>query len=124
LRLTALWEEVKDRLRKPVLSLSAGQQQRLCIARALALGPEVLVMDEPGSALDPMAAAKVEDLVIELKKELTVVMVTHNLQQAARLSDWTAFLYLGELVEFGATGKIFTSPVNPQTEAYVTGRFG
>jgi phosphate transport system ATP-binding protein len=124
LGMAALWDEVKDRLDAPALSLSGGQQQRLCIARALAVQPEVLLMDEPASALDPLATAKIEDLILELKKEYTIVIVTHNMQQAARVSDFTAFLYLGELVEYGATSKIFTHPAKRQTEDYVTGRFG
>jgi phosphate transport system ATP-binding protein len=122
--MAALWDEVKDRLNAPAVSLSGGQQQRLCIARALAVQPEVLLMDEPASALDPLATAKIEDLILELKHEYTIVIVTHNMQQAARISDETAFLYLGELIEFGATAKIFTSPAKKQTEDYVTGRFG
>jgi len=124
LRMAALWDEVKDRLHAPAISLSGGQQQRLCIARALAVQPEVLLMDEPASALDPLATAKIEDLILELKKDFTIVIVTHNMQQAARMSDDTAFFYLGELVEFGATDKIFTSPTQKRTEDYVTGRFG
>jgi phosphate transport system ATP-binding protein len=124
LRMAALWDEVKDRLNAPAISLSGGQQQRLCIARALAVQPEVLLMDEPASALDPLATSKIEDLILELKKDYTIVIVTHNMQQAARMSDFTAFLYLGELVEFDATRKIFTSPAKKQTEDYVTGRFG
>jgi len=124
LRMAALWDEVKDRLHSPAISLSGGQQQRLCIARALAVQPEVLLMDEPASALDPLATAKIEDLILELKKDFTIVIVTHNMQQAARISDFTAFLYLGELIEFDATRKIFTSPARKQTEDYVTGRFG
>jgi len=124
LRMAALWDEVKDRLHAPAISLSGGQQQRLCIARALAVQPEVLLMDEPASALDPLATAKIEDLILELKQDFTIVIVTHNMQQAARISDFTAFLYLGELVEFDATRKIFTSPARKQTEDYVTGRFG
>jgi phosphate transport system ATP-binding protein len=124
LRMAALWEEVKERLDHPALSLSGGQQQRLCIARALAVQPEVLLMDEPASALDPLATSKIEDLILELKKDYTIVIVTHNMQQAARISDRTAFLYLGELVEYGTTSKIFTSPSKKQTEDYVTGRFG
>ncbi|MGA2853721.1 MAG: phosphate ABC transporter ATP-binding protein PstB [Verrucomicrobiota bacterium] len=124
LRMAALWDEVKDRLHAPAISLSGGQQQRLCIARALAVQPEVLLMDEPASALDPLATAKIEDLILELKKNYTIVIVTHNMQQAARASDFTAFFYLGELVEFGPTTKIFTSPAKKQTEDYVTGRFG
>jgi phosphate transport system ATP-binding protein len=124
LRMAALWDEVKDRLHAPAISLSGGQQQRLCIARALAVQPEVLLMDEPASALDPLATSKIEDLIRELKKDYTIVIVTHNMQQAARISDFTAFFYLGELVEFGATSKIFTNPSKKQTEDYVTGRFG
>ncbi|HEV2435906.1 MAG TPA: phosphate ABC transporter ATP-binding protein PstB [Verrucomicrobiae bacterium] len=124
LRMAALWDEVKDRLHAPAVSLSGGQQQRLCIARALAVQPEVLLMDEPASALDPLATSKIEDLIVELKKEYTIVIVTHNMQQAARASDYTAFFYLGELVEFGPTTKIFTSPSQKRTEDYVTGRFG
>jgi phosphate transport system ATP-binding protein len=124
LRMSALWDEVKDRLNAPATSLSGGQQQRLCIARALAVQPEVLLMDEPASALDPMATSKIEDLILELKKEYTIVIVTHNMQQAARASDHTAFFYLGELVEYGATSQIFTSPREKRTEDYVTGRFG
>jgi phosphate transport system ATP-binding protein len=124
LRMAALWDEVKDRLNAPAISLSGGQQQRLCIARALAVQPEVLLMDEPASALDPLATSKIEDLILELKKDYTIVIVTHNMQQAARMSDFTAFFYLGDLVEFDVTGKIFTSPAKKQTEDYVTGRFG
>ena len=122
--MSALWDEVKDRLGAPAISLSGGQQQRLSIARALAVQPEVLLMDEPASALDPLATAKIEDLILELKRDYTIVIVTHNMQQAARISDHTAFLYLGELIEYGATSKIFTSPAKKQTEDYVTGRFG
>ena len=124
LRQAALWDEVKDRLNAPAISLSGGQQQRLCIARALAVKPEVLLMDEPASALDPIATSRIEDLILELKKEFTIVIVTHNMQQAARVSDHTAFFYIGELVEFGPTSKIFTSPAQKRTEDYVTGRFG
>jgi len=124
LRMAALWDEVKDRLGAAAVSLSGGQQQRLCIARALAVQPEVLLMDEPASALDPLATARIEDLILELKKEYTIIIVTHNMQQAARISDHTAFFYLGELVEYGVTSKIFTSPSKKQTEDYVTGRFG
>jgi phosphate transport system ATP-binding protein len=124
LRRAALWDEVKDRLRQSALRLSGGQQQRLCIARALANEPEVLLLDEPASALDPIATQHIEELLYELKRELTVVIVTHNLQQAARVSDYTAFFYLGRLVESDATKRIFTSPREKQTEAYITGRFG
>ncbi|HEV2211669.1 MAG TPA: phosphate ABC transporter ATP-binding protein PstB [Verrucomicrobiae bacterium] len=124
LAMAALWDEVKDRLTAPAISLSGGQQQRLCIARALAVQPEVLLMDEPASALDPLATAKIEDLILELKKQYTIVIVTHNMQQAARISDQTAFFYLGELIEFGLTPKLFTHPSKKQTEDYVTGRFG
>jgi len=124
LRMGALWDEVKDRLHAPAISLSGGQQQRLCIARALAVQPEVLLMDEPASALDPLATSKIEELILELKKDYTIVIVTHNMQQAARISDFTAFFYLGELVEFDSTRKIFTNPAKKQTEDYVTGRFG
>jgi phosphate transport system ATP-binding protein len=120
----ALWDEVKDRLHTSAMGLSGGQQQRLCIARAIAIRPEIILMDEPASALDPIATAKVEDLILELKREFTIVIVTHNMQQAARISDFTAFFYLGELIEFDATRKIFTSPAQKQTEDYVTGRFG
>jgi phosphate transport system ATP-binding protein len=124
LRMGALWDEVKDRLSAPAISLSGGQQQRLCIARALAVQPEVLLMDEPASALDPIATSRIEELILELKRNLTVVIVTHNMQQAARMSGFTAFFYLGSLVEFNTTEKIFTAPANKQTEDYVTGRFG
>ena len=120
----ALWDEVKDVLNRSGSSLSGGQQQRLCIARALALEPEVLLMDEPCSALDPIATAKVEELIHELRERYTIVIVTHSMQQAARVSDFTAFLYLGELVEFGTTEAIFTRPANARTEDYITGRFG
>lgn len=120
----ALWDEVKNDLRKSGLSLSGGQQQRLCIARALAVNPEVLLMDEPASALDPLATAKIEELIFELKRTYTVVIVTHNMQQAARVSDFTGFFYLGELIEFDNTKKMFTSPEKKQTEDYITGRFG
>jgi phosphate transport system ATP-binding protein len=124
LRRAALWDEVKDRLDRSAVSLSGGQQQRLCIARALAVSPEVLLMDEPASALDPIATQKIEELMYELKRDYTIVIVTHNMQQAARVSDYTAFLYMGELVEYGSTDVIFTNPRVERTEAYVTGRFG
>ena len=124
LRMAALWDEVKDDLHKPGTSLSGGQQQRLCIARALAVQPEVLLMDEPCSALDPIATAKIEELIYELKSQYTIVTVTHNMQQAGRISDYTAFFYLGKLIEFGPTTKIFTNPSERQTEDYITGRFG
>ncbi len=120
----ALWDEVKDRLDEPALSLSGGQMQRLCIARALAVEPDILLMDEPSSALDPIATAKIEELIFELKERYTIVIVTHNMQQAARVSDVTAFFYLGRLIEFGETRKIFTNPTKKQTEDYITGRFG
>ncbi len=124
LRGAALWDEVKDRLHESAFGLSGGQQQRLCIARAIANRPEILLMDEPCSALDPIATSKVEELIHELKKEFTIVIVTHNMQQAARVSDRTAFFYLGKLIEYAATPDIFMNPKNPQTEAYVSGRFG
>jgi len=124
LRQAALWDEVKDRLNESGTSLSGGQQQRLCIARALAVEPEVLLMDEPASALDPIATAKVEDLVAELRKELTIVIVTHNMQQAARVSQRTGFFYMGRLVEVADTTTIFTRPRERETEDYITGRFG
>jgi phosphate transport system ATP-binding protein len=124
LRRAAIWEEVKDRLRTSALGLSGGQQQRVCIARALANQPEVLLLDEPASALDPSSTQKIEELVYELKQELTIIIVTHNLQQAARASDHTAFFFMGELVEFGPTDQIFTRPREKRTEAYITGRFG
>ncbi len=124
LRQAALWDEVKDRLKQSALSLSGGQQQRLCIARSLAIGPEVLLMDEPASALDPIATAKIEELIHELRESLTIVIVTHNMQQAARVSDATAFFYLGELIEHGPTEQIFTNPKETRTEDYVTGKFG
>jgi phosphate transport system ATP-binding protein len=124
LRMAALWDEVKDDLHKPGTSLSGGQQQRLCIARALAVEPEVILMDEPCSALDPIATAKIEELIYELKAHYTIVTVTHNMQQAGRVSDYTAFFYLGRLIEFGPTTKIFTNPSERQTEDYITGRFG
>jgi len=121
---SALWNEVKDILHKPALSLSGGQQQRLCIARTLAVKPSIILMDEPASALDPISTSKIEDLIAELKEKYTIVIVTHNMQQAARVSDKTAFFYLGELVEFEKTSEIFTNPKNRQTENYITGRFG
>ena len=124
LREAALWDEVKDRLGKSALSLSGGQQQRLCIARALAVEPEVLLMDEPTSALDPISTGKIEELVLELKEEYTIIMVTHNMQQAARISDMTAFFLLGELIEFNKTDEIFSAPKDKRTEDYITGRFG
>jgi len=124
LRGAALWDEVKDRLHASALGLSGGQQQRLCIARAIAIKPEIILMDEPASALDPIATARVEELILELKQNFTIVIVTHNMQQAAPISDHTAFFYLGELVEYEATTKIFTNPARKQTEDYVTGRFG
>ncbi len=124
LRSSALWDEVKDKLKQNALGLSGGQQQRLCIARAIALKPEVLLLDEPTSALDPIATGRIEQLVEELKSQFTIVIVTHNMQQAARVSDLTAFMYLGELIEFDKTEKIFTKPGKKQTEDYITGRFG
>ena len=124
LRGAALWDEVKDRLEANAFGLSGGQQQRLCIARALAVEPEVILMDEPCSALDPIATAKIEELIHELKTQYTIVTVTHNMQQAGRISDYTAFFYLGRLIEFGSTAKIFTNPSEKQTEDYITGRFG
>ena len=124
LRRAAIWDEVKDNLHKSAADLSGGQQQRLCIARALAVEPEVLLMDEPCSALDPISTAKIEELIHELKDAFTIVIVTHNMQQAARVSDYTGFFYLGELIEFGDTGKLFTAPEKRQTEDYITGRFG
>lgn len=120
----ALWDEVKDRLHKSALGLSGGQQQRLCIARALAVDPEVLLMDEPTSALDPISTSKIEDLVLELKKKYTIIIVTHNMQQAARISDMTAFFLLGDLIEYNKTDKLFSMPDNKKTEDYITGRFG
>jgi phosphate transport system ATP-binding protein len=124
LRRAALWDEVKDDLNKSGVALSGGQQQRLCIARALAVDPEILLMDEPASALDPIATAKIEELIYELKENYTIVIVTHNMQQAARVSDFTAFFYLGELIEYDETKQLFTSPQKKQTEDYITGRFG
>ena len=124
LKKAALWDEVSNRLHESALMLSGGQQQRLCIARAIAVEPEIILMDEPCSALDPTATAKIEELIQDLERDYTIVIVTHNMQQAARCSDFTAFFYLGRLVEFGATNKIFTNPTNQQTEDYVTGRFG
>ncbi|NLN97379.1 MAG: phosphate ABC transporter ATP-binding protein [Eubacteriaceae bacterium] len=124
LRSAAIWDEVKDRLHKNALGMSGGQQQRLCIARALAVEPEVLLMDEPTSALDPISTGKIEELALELKKNYTIVIVTHNMQQAARISDDTAFFLLGEMVEFGETEEIFSSPKDQRTEDYITGRFG
>ena len=124
LRQAALWDEVKDRFHTSGLGLSGGQQQRLCIARAIAIKPEIILMDEPASALDPIATRKNRRIDLELKKDFTIVIVTHNMQQAARISDFTAFFYLGELIEYGATPKIFTNPAKKQTEDYVTGRFG
>ena len=124
LKSVALWDEVKDRVDSTALALSGGQQQRLCIARAIAVEPEVLLMDEPCSALDPIATARIEELMVELKKHYTIVIVTHNMQQAARVADFTGFLLLGELIEFGPTEKLFTNPSVPKTEDYITGRFG
>jgi phosphate transport system ATP-binding protein len=124
LKMAALWEEVKDILDKPAIHLSVGQQQRLCIARALAVEPSIVLMDEPASALDPISTAKVEELIHELKKKYTILVVTHNMQQAARISDKTAFLYMGEIIEFDDTKRIFTAPQSEQTENYITGRFG
>jgi len=124
LRQAALWDEVKDSLDQPGISLSGGQQQRLCIARALAVKPEVLLLDEPCSALDPISSARIEELLLELRESYTIVIVTHNMQQAARASDYTAFLYNGELIEFGDTNQIFTNPTRRETEDYITGRFG
>jgi phosphate transport system ATP-binding protein len=121
---SAIWDEVKDRLNENALSLSGGQQQRLCIARALAVEPEIILMDEPASALDPLSTAKIEELIHDLKQRYTIVIVTHNMQQAARVSDMTAFFYLGELIEFDSTTKIFTNPSLKQTEDYISGRFG
>jgi phosphate transport system ATP-binding protein len=124
LRAAALWDEVKDRLNRSALDLSGGQQQRLCIARVLAVEPEVILMDEPASALDPIATSKIEDLIGELKKEYTVIIVTHSMQQAARISDFTTFFLLGDLIEVGTTSDIFTRPADKRTEDYITGRYG
>jgi phosphate transport system ATP-binding protein len=124
LRQAALWDEVHDRLGDSAYTLSGGQQQRLCIARTLAVKPEIILMDEPASALDPIATQKIEELIYELKKDYTIIIVTHNMQQAARISDYTAFLYMGDLIEYGPTEAIFTNPREERTEAYVTGRFG
>ncbi|NMG63490.1 phosphate ABC transporter ATP-binding protein PstB [Azoarcus indigens] len=124
LRKAALWEEVKDKLKQSGMSLSGGQQQRLCIARGIAVKPEVLLLDEPTSALDPISTSRIEELVDELKKEFTIVIVTHNMQQAARISDYTAYMYLGEMVEFGVTDELFLKPKRKETEDYITGRFG
>lgn len=124
LRSVALWEEVKDRLHENALGLSGGQMQRLCIARAIASQPDILLMDEPCSALDPIATAKIEELIVELKKEFTIIIVTHSMQQASRVSDLTAFFYFGKLIEFDQTNRIFTAPIQKQTEDYITGRFG
>jgi phosphate transport system ATP-binding protein len=124
LKNAAIWEEVKDRLGDSALGLSGGQQQRLCIARTLAVNPEIVLMDEPASALDPLSTSKIEELIVQLKEHFTIVIVTHNMQQASRISDHTAFFYLGELIEFDKTRKIFTNPEKKQTEDYITGRFG
>ncbi|MGH8204879.1 MAG: phosphate ABC transporter ATP-binding protein, partial [Steroidobacteraceae bacterium] len=124
LRRAAIWDEVKDRLDSSGLSLSGGQQQRLCIARALATNPEILLFDEPTSALDPIATARIEELIAELRDQVTVIIVTHNMQQAARVSDYTAFMYLGELIEFDDTSRLFTNPSHKATEDYLTGRYG
>ena len=124
LRQAAIWDELKDRLKKSALGLSGGQQQRLCIARALAIEPEVILMDEPTSALDPISTSRIEDLAMELKKEYTIIMVTHNMQQATRISDKTAFFLLGEMVEYADTDQLFSMPQNKKTEDYITGRFG
>jgi phosphate transport system ATP-binding protein len=124
LRRTALWDEVKDRLKQSAVALSGGQQQRLCVARALATEPDVLLLDEPTASLDPLSTQKIEELVYELRSEVTIVIVTHNMQQAARVSDRTAFLLAGELVEISPTSEMFTAPSDPRTEAYITGRFG
>ena len=124
LRGASIWEEVKDKLKSSGLALSGGQQQRLCIARAIAAEPEILLMDEPTSAIDPVATLKIEELMDELRERFTIVIVTHNMQQAARISDFTAFFYKGQIIEFGETEQIFTNPRNPKTEEYITGRFG
>lgn len=124
LKQSALWEEVKDKMKKSAFELSGGQQQRLCIARALAIEPSIILMDEPASALDPISTAKIEELIYELKKNYTIIIVTHNMQQAGRVSDATAFFYMGELIEYGQTKEIFTAPKNPRTQNYITGRFG
>ena len=124
LRQAAIWDEVKDRLKKNALGVSGGQQQRICIARALAVEPEVLLMDEPTSALDPISTMKIEDLALELKKNYTIIIVTHNMQQASRISDKTAFFLTGEVIEYGATRQIFNNPLEKKTEEYITGRFG
>jgi phosphate transport system ATP-binding protein len=124
LKNAAIWDEVKDRLGDSALGLSGGQQQRLCIARTLAVNPEIVLMDEPASALDPLSTSKIEELIVQLKENYTIVIVTHNMQQAARISDNTAFFYLGELIEYDKTRKIFTNPEKKQTEDYITGRFG
>jgi phosphate transport system ATP-binding protein len=124
LRRAALWDEVKDKLDKSGLSLSGGQQQRLCIARGVAVKPEVLLLDEPTSALDPISTARIEELVVELKNDYTIAIVTHNMQQAARISDYTAYMYLGEMIEFGETNQVFIKPREKRTEDYITGRFG
>jgi phosphate transport system ATP-binding protein len=124
LKKAALWDEVKDRLQKSAMTLSGGQQQRLCIARTIAMEPEVILMDEPTSALDPIATQKIEDLILDLKKHYTIVIVTHNMQQAARISDKTAFFFIGELIEYGDTSMMFSTPSNKKTEEYITGRFG
>ena len=124
LRKAALWDEVKDKLKQSGMSLSGGQQQRLCIARGIAVKPEVILLDEPTSALDPISTARIEELVDELKEEFTIVIVTHNMQQAARISDYTAYMYLGEMVEFGVTDELFVKPKKKETEDYITGRFG
>ena len=124
LRQAAIWDELKDRLHKSALGLSGGQQQRLCIARTLAVEPEVILMDEPTSALDPISTSKIEDLALELKKDYTIIIVTHNMQQAARIADKTAFFLLGQMIEYGNTEKMFSMPEDPRTEDYITGRFG